>query len=125
MDLQSFVVKSLARAKGVPADVVSEGVKVGAVEWVIIAEMIMQFVIAMIEKCQQNRQELAATCHAPTRLQRAWFRGYVSANWTERRKWGWRLEASETADAMLTEAAVTPQDELASIVDQVRNIGVM
>ena len=118
--LQAFVVQAVARAKGVSVDVVSGGLNAGAVEWVILIEMVMGFITQMIEQCQQTEEELAASATAPSRMQKVWFRAYVAANWRDRGQWGWRFVARDTADATLAEAARMTLTTLVGIVDEVR-----
>ena len=122
--LQGFAVRVAARAKNVPVDTVSGGLNAGTGSWVIFVEMIMGFFTQMIEQCQQNEQELAASANTPSRAQKVWFRAYVAANWRDRGKWGWRFDAHDTADAAIEEAAKLPLKTLAGIVDEVRNTAI-
>jgi hypothetical protein len=119
--LQVFAVQVAARAKNVPVDTVSGGLNTGTGSWVIFVEMIMGFIAQMLEQCQKNEQDIAESAREPNRSQKVWFRAYVSANWQDRSKWGWRNVARDTADAAIEEAAKLPVTALVGIVEEVRN----
>jgi hypothetical protein len=119
--LQAFAVQVAARAKNVPVDTVSGGLNAGTGSWTIFVEMIMGFIAQMLEQCQKTEQDIAESAREPSRSQRVWFRAYVSANWRDRSKWGWRNVAHDTADAAIEEAAKLPVTALVGIVEEVRN----
>ena len=122
--LQGFAVRVAARAKNVPVDTVSGELNAGTGSWVIFVEMIMGFFAQMLEQCQKTEQEIAESSREPSRSQKVWFRAYVSANWRDRSKWGWRNVAHDTADAAMKEAATLPVTALVDIVDEVRRTAI-
>jgi DNA-directed RNA polymerase specialized sigma24 family protein len=127
--VQDLAEGTVAKMLGVPKSDVSSAIarKTGVVgidpgALAVLLQLIMEFIISVVQQCQQLKPQLVATVKSPGHGQKAWFRAYVIANWQDRCKWGWRQEARAAADVLMAEAADQPEAVLGAIVDEVRSV---
>lgn len=118
--LQDFAELVAADVAGVPKSEVCAGVDAGAVEWVILVELIMGFITQMLEQCQQNKASLRESVKNPTRWQRVRAHSVVKANCDECSGFRWRQRARQMTDALLTLAAQQEDTVIDQVIDQVR-----
>lgn len=116
--LQVFSEGIAATVVGVSSSEFKAGIDAGVTEWIALVEMIMEMVMAFIEKCQQRKQQLVATIKKPSRFEKVYFRNQVISSWDDRRGWRWRREAREVADALLADAAMQSDETLLAVIDQ-------
>ena len=116
--LQDYAEGVAAKCCGVDKTIVQTGVSVGAIEWVILIEMIMQIVMQFMEQCNQPKDTFLASVKRPTRLQKARFYNVVRSGFDDQRALGWRRQSRDFADTMLND--LPPDSEILNIVGEVR-----
>jgi hypothetical protein len=116
--LQEFAECIAADVRGTSVSECKAGVDAGVVEWIALVEMIMEMVMKFVEQCQQRKQQLVQTVKQPSRFEKVYFRNLVISNWDDRRGWGWRREARQVADTLLTSASTQSDEALQAMIDQ-------
>ena len=116
--LENYAIDIASKVMGVEPGVVRDGLKVGALDWLMIISMIMEAVMAFMEQCNQPQTAMLASIKNPTRLQKARFYNVVRDGFDDARYFGWRRRAREFADCMMDE--LPPDEDIVAIVAEVR-----
>ena len=96
----------------------------GAVEWLVIIEMIMTMIAQIMENCPQSDAGLREAVKRPTLWQRVQVRRVVKDNASDGFGLRWRNKANRIADSMLALAAKQDDTVIDAVIDQVRNSSV-